>query len=864
MSIVAKKVKKSLVFKMALILILALGFQLMVNPAPTAGADWTITGFKDQDDGWWFIYHLKITNNSGASQNGSFKARFFLVPESPGVSINAHYEESSPWVGDPSLGSLVNYSGNIYYYEINWGNRTIANGQYLGCKGQLRPSNGQNGFISSNDWSSSQFTTTSAVLTQVVIYKDGVQIAGLLPGGTAPPTPTPAATATPTPTPAATATLTPTPTATVTPTPTPVATATPTPTPAATATPTFTPTATPTPTPTPTATATPTVGPSNWTVTGFKEQDDGWWFIYHVKVTNTGASQSGNFTVRFFMTTEGTVTVQSHYEESSPWVGNPTASGLVNWSGSIYYYDVPFNGRTVANGQYLGYKGQIQQGPGGFVSSNDWSSSQFTTTSSTLTHVVIYKDGLQVAGILPDGTGPATPTPTPTATPSPVPATATPTPTVDPNATPTPTSSVYVSPYDRSAYVSKVGILWSSWDNSHFSDYATYISKMQSLYVRRVSLNPTYFIDTYAAGITTTWRGAQKTPDMALQKTVMKELINRGFMINYRPHIDPIIYAMPEGSERDNWSTDPGGKPWRGLFDQFDPTSPTIGYKEIVIMPGLQMLAESIREVGANKLAEKIRFDMGAELMDSEINYTQHWLDLVASVRTALNTTYSDVASHIVIGYNFCHHIEYLRRLPGHDDYISRVSADGQVHTAQLYWDRPISANTKTLLAQFIKDLDAFSVSQYMPLDIYTPAGQTTTPEQVRDALLLHEQNLFNEILIREMGMRAEDIPPFHIGEFGLGWRGLAAPNVWDKQEWIDAGKSYLLLTDEQQKAHAATAIRGALLYIQDSRAIANSFLNWIGGKPYDYLGFYPWSNWSNPEALNALTQYTSTHTTTP
>jgi hypothetical protein len=236
----------------------------------------------------------------------------------------------------------------------------------------------------------------------------------------------------------------------------------------------------------------------------------------------------------------------------------------------------------------------------------------------------------------------------------------------------------------------------------------------------------------------------------------------------------------------------------------------------------------------------------------------------LASVRTALATTYSDVAGNIVIGYNFCHHFEYLRRIPGHDDYISRVFADGQVHTAQLYWDRPISSGTKALIAQYIKGLDAFSVSQYMPLDIYTPTGQTTTPEQVRDALLWHEQNLFNEILMKELGMNPSEIPPFHIGEFGLGWRGLTAPNVWDKQEWINAGKGNLILSDAEQKAHAAIAIRGALLYMQDSRAIANSFLNWIGGQPYDYLGFYPWSNWSNPDALSALTQYTGTHLTTP
>ena len=51
----------------------------------------------------------------------------------------------------------------------------------------------------------------------------------------------------------------------------------------------------------------------------------------------------------------------------------------------------------------------------------------------------------------------------------------------------------------------------------------------------------------------------------------------------------------------------------------------------------------------------------------------------------------------------------------------------------------------RLLLGEFIKNLDSFSISQYMPMDIFSPADLkstniATTAEDVRDALLTHEQ----------------------------------------------------------------------------------------------------------------------------
>jgi hypothetical protein len=440
-----------------------------------------------------------------------------------------------------------------------------------------------------------------------------------------------------------------------------------------------------------------------------------------------------------------------------------------------------------------------------------------------------------------DPSSTATPIPSPTPTPEPAP-------TVAPGETGVPSTE------------SEIGILWASWDPYHYQDWSNYVNKVDNYNMRWVAIVPTYFIDTYSEGILTSWRGNQKVPDSSTIKSIIKEFLNRGFSINFRPHLDPIKYAMDYGDERDNWSSDPGGKDWRGKFDRLNPTDSGIGYKNTMIMPSLQTLAEVLREMGSTDV-KPVRFDIGAELMDSMLNYTQQWIQLQSDVRSALSSQYSDVADKILISYNFCHHIEYLRRLPNHDEYLARIHPHGEIDTESQYLDRPgVTDNTRTLIGQFIAGLDEFTISQYMPLDIYSEGGETT-PEQVRDALLYHEQNFINESLIAECGMSAGDIPPLHVGEYGMGIRGLAAPNVWDRGAWERAGVADQLLSDDEQKRHAETAIKGVILYMEDSRTVCNSLLIWLGGKPYDILGLNDYSEgWYNQGAAQALEEYWNSH----
>ncbi|WP_027395913.1 CBM35 domain-containing protein [Aquimarina latercula] len=410
---------------------------------------------------------------------------------------------------------------------------------------------------------------------------------------------------------------------------------------------------------------------------------------------------------------------------------------------------------------------------------------------------------------------------------------------------------------------SKIGLLWTSWDESHFANYQSYIDQLDSWGVEYISLNPTYFINTYEEGIVTTLNGTTKTPTIDTQKAIIKELIARQYYINYRPHLDPIKFAMPEGSERDNLNTIPGGQDWRGKFNLLDPINPTIKYKETIILPGLQMLAEAIREQGTP--ITPIRFDLGAELMDSTLNYPESWVTLQNEVKNLLQTTYSDIAEHIVLSHNYCHHIEYLLRLPNHAEYMDRIEPNQRLNPDVQFLDRDgVTYETLLRIGQYIAGLDEVSISQYMPMDIYAADTASTTPKNVENALDLHGENFIYEILINELGIAAEDLPALHIGEYGMGIRGLTAPNVWDADAWQNAGSGSLLLNDTEQKRQAAIGIDGIINYVGKNNTNYNSFLLWFGGAPYDLIGINEYSNWYNEAAANSLRNYWNTHSGAP
>lgn len=415
------------------------------------------------------------------------------------------------------------------------------------------------------------------------------------------------------------------------------------------------------------------------------------------------------------------------------------------------------------------------------------------------------------------------------------------------------------------AYGEDVGVVWASWNPSHFTgtNYTHFMNKVDEYDINRVTIIPTYFIDTYSEGIR--YQDWVNTPNLTIQKKIVTDLLNKGVRINFRPHIDPLLFSWNGASSS---TADPGTLGWRGVFDKLDPMDQGQNYQKVIIN-SLEVLNSVITSIDTSILKEPIRFDIGAELMESSKNYTYSWVELLAFIRNEIAVNYPELQGKVILGHNFCHHIEYLERLENHyNDYFARILADGDVASNRnLLFIDDMDSTSKKALAEYIKGLDTFSISQYMPMDIFGTEG-STTPENVRDALLLHEKNFLNEVLGIELNISKNDIPPLQIGEYGMGIRGLAAPNVWDKAEWVEAGNSNALISYNEHQIHAKTAIDGLLLYMQDSRSVANSFQIWMSGAPYDILELnptfssgdakhgYPGYSSFNNEAASALKNY--------
>jgi len=110
---------------------------------------------------------------------------------------------------------------------------------------------------------------------------------------------------------------------------------------------------------------------------------------------------------------------------------------------------------------------------------------------------------------------------------------------------------------------------------------------------------------------------------------------------------------------------------------------------------------------------------------------------------------------------------------------------------------------------------------------------------------VLHEKNFRRQILVGALGLRPAEIPPLHIGEYGVGRGGLRHPNLW-------AGDA----TPAQEKELAHEIARGhegllRYLALPDGRTVKSAVL-WVTGPHYDVFG---WGDpkYAIPEAAAAI-----------
>jgi|GEM_PF-361415 len=295
--------------------------------------------------------------------------------------------------------------------------------------------------------------------------------------------------------------------------------------------------------------------------------------------------------------------------------------------------------------------------------------------------------------------------------------------------------------------------------------------------------------------------------------------LRRGLMVVLKPHLEPAMYQPGFDtlkSDNDSWRARTG---WRGFFD-VDPLTPD--YQDQLIFRSLAMLKDVLVRLDQDHPVPRpqpIRLELGTELMDSVVYQPERWVKLLAAARKERDRL--GLRGRVLLSHNFSHHFE----MP--EDFVLRMTPAG-----------------RRALARYIKGLDAMALSQYMDLTAAMPADQRDhrlpTVAEVADALVLHEKNLREVVLQKSLGLAPSEIPPLHIGEFGVGRGGLRHPNLW---EGVAGGQDAERLAVEIALGH-----RGLLEYLKrEPGRSAQSAVLWVTGRYYDIFG------WQSPEYAQPL-----------
>jgi hypothetical protein len=344
-----------------------------------------------------------------------------------------------------------------------------------------------------------------------------------------------------------------------------------------------------------------------------------------------------------------------------------------------------------------------------------------------------------------------------------------------------------------------LGVTYAGW-RGQYADADRRLAAFKEIGFRIVSFVPTY---GYA--------GLNKIdlatgPDAHELARAVEAASRAGLAVVVKPHLDPLAYSPGFDqfrSENDSWRV---ACPWRGFFD-LDPMSDD--YRKGVVFAALGALRAAFDALGAPP-PTPVRLEVGAELMNSEVYTPERWVELLAATKKERHRLGLDRS--VVLSHNFTHHVE----IP--DDFVARMTAAG-----------------RAALARYIRGLDALSLSQYMDLTAAMPAAERgqrlPSADEVAQALVLHERSFRERILVGALGLRPSEIPPLHIGEYGVGRGGLRHPNLW-------AGDA----SPAQEQELAREIARGheglvRYLALPEGRT-AQSAVLWVTGPHYDIFGW--------------------------
>ena len=358
-----------------------------------------------------------------------------------------------------------------------------------------------------------------------------------------------------------------------------------------------------------------------------------------------------------------------------------------------------------------------------------------------------------------------------------------------------------------------LGITYAGWKG----DYRAAGKRLDAF--KAIGFQIVSFVPTYA------YVGLDKIdlaagPDAAELGAAVEAALRDGFSVVIKPHLDPPAYQSgfdPFKSDNHSWRV---MCPWRGFYD-LDPMA--ADYREGVVFATLRMLKDVLERAGA-AATTPVRLEVGAELMNSVVYTPERWEQLLAAAKKERHRLGLD--GKVLLSHNFTHHLE----IP--EDFVGRMTAA-----------------RKKSLAKYIRGLDVLSLSQYMDLTAAVPAADRASrlpsAEEISQALLQHEKDFRQNILIGALGLKDKEIPPLHIGEFGIGRGGLRHPNLW-------AGAA----TAEQEKQLAREIARGhegmlRYLALPSGRTVKSAVL-WVLGQHYDIFGWEK-AAYGNPEAAAAI-----------
>lgn len=142
--------------------------------------------------------------------------------------------------------------------------------------------------------------------------------------------------------------------------------------------------------------------PRDWELLGFKQQDDGYNYVYEMQARYLGEEiAEGNFAFRFYLTLDGALKLGAHYETSQVWKRDPVLSGPHAAFGKVVYFDLDLGARRLQTGENIGYRGHFTQADGQMKSRNDWSAADLNPVLASVSRVVLLKNGEPVAGFAP-------------------------------------------------------------------------------------------------------------------------------------------------------------------------------------------------------------------------------------------------------------------------------------------------------------------------------------------------------------------------------------------------------------------------------------------------------------------------------